>query len=76
MHIRKRSSCDSGSGKVPIWCDGFCVAMTKNGWGSARVSPSAVTCCSSIASSRALCAFGVARLTSSARIICANIGPG
>ena len=35
-----------------------------------------VTCCSSIASSNALWALGVARLISSARIICAKIGPG
>ena len=76
MRIRKRSSCDSGSGKVPTWCDGFCVAITKNGSGSARVSPSTVTWCSSIASSSALCVLGVARLTSSASITCAKIGPG
>ena len=30
---RKRSSCDSGSGKVPAKSCGFCVAMTKNGIG-------------------------------------------
>ena len=76
MRIMKRSSCDSGSGKVPTCSDGFCVAMTKNGAGSLRVSPSAVTWCSSIASSSADCVFGVARLTSSARITCAKIGPG
>ena len=76
MRIRKRSSCDSGSGKVPTWCEGFCVAMTKKGSGSGRVSPSAVTWCSSMASSSAHCVFGVARLTSSARITCAKIGPG
>ena len=40
MRMRKRSSCDSGSGKVPTWCEGFCVAMTKKGSGSGRVSPS------------------------------------
>jgi hypothetical protein len=34
IRIRKRSSCDSGSGNVPTWCCGFCVAMTKNGSGS------------------------------------------
>ena len=76
MRIMKRSSCDSGSGKVPTCSEGFCVAMTKNGAGSLRVSPSAVTWCSSIASSSADCVFGVARLTSSARITCAKIGPG
>ncbi len=74
--MRKRSSCDSGSGKVPTWCNGFCVAMTKKGSGSARVSPSAVTWRSSIASSSALCAFGLARLISSARMTCEKIGPG
>ena len=74
--MRKRSSCDSGSGKVPTCSVGFCVAMTKKGSGSRRVSPSAVTWCSSMASSSADCVFGVARLTSSARITCAKIGPG
>jgi hypothetical protein len=58
MRSRKRSSCDSGKGKVPIWLEGFWVAMTKNGSGSGRVSPSVVTCPSSMASSRALCVFG------------------
>ena len=66
MRIRKRSICDSGSGKVPIWNEGFWVATMKNGSGSACVSPSIVTWRSSIASSSALCALGVARLTSSA----------
>ena len=32
--MRKRSSCDSGSGKVPTCSCGFCVAITKNGSGS------------------------------------------
>src|SRR6185503_9820235 len=72
----KRSSCDSGSGKVPTCSEGFCVAMTKKGVGSLRVSPSAVTWCSSIASSSADWVLGVARFTSSARITCAKIGPG
>jgi hypothetical protein len=48
--------------------------MTKNGSGSLRVSPSAVTWCSSIASSSADWVFGVARFTSSARMTCAKIG--
>jgi hypothetical protein len=39
MRIMKRSSCDSGSGKVPTCSEGFCVAMTKNGVGRRRVSP-------------------------------------
>ena len=50
--------------------------MTKKGSGSLRVSPSAVTWCSSIASSSALCVLGVARLISSARMTWAKIGPG
>src|SRR3989339_636517 len=50
--------------------------MTKNGSGRGRVSPSLVTCCSSIASSRALWVLGVARLISSARTRWAKIGPG
>ena len=76
MHIRKRSSCDSGSAYVPSWSPGFCVAITKKGSGSGRVSPSTLTCCSSIASSSALCVFGPARLISSASSTCANTGPG
>ena len=39
---------------------GFCVARTRNGSGSLRVSPSTVTLRSFIASRRAACAFGVA----------------
>ena len=50
--------------------------MTKNGAGSARVSFSTVTWCSSIASSSALCVFGPARLISSASSTWANTGPG
>jgi hypothetical protein len=52
------------------------VATTKNGSGKERVTPSEVTCLSSIASSRALCVFGLARLISSASSTCAKIGPG
>ena len=74
--MRKRSSWDSGSGNVPTWWSGFCVAITKKGSGSGRVSPSAVTWCSSIASRSALCALGLARLISSARMIWEKIGPG
>jgi hypothetical protein len=43
MAIRKRSSCDSGNGYAPICSTGFCVAMTKNGSESFRVSPSCET---------------------------------
>ena len=74
--MRKRSSWASGSGKVPSYSMGFCVAMTMNGDGSSRVTPSTVIVCSSIASSSADCVLGVARLISSARTICAMSGPG
>ena len=50
--------------------------MTKNGQGRARVSPSTLTCFSSIASSSADCVLGLARLISSASSTCANTGPG
>ena len=49
--------------------------MTKNGGSSLYVSPPTVTECSCIASSNADWVFGVARLISSARTICAKIGP-
>jgi hypothetical protein len=75
MRIRKRSSWLSGSGKVPIWSAGFWVAITKKGSGSGQVWPSALIWRSSIASSRALWALGVARLISSARSSWANTGP-
>ncbi len=48
----------------------------EKGLGQRRVSPSVVTCRSSIASSRALWAFGVARLISSANTSCEKTGPG
>ena len=54
---------------------GFCVAITKNGSSRAYVSVPTVTECSCIASSRADCVLGVARLISSARTIWAKIGP-
>src|SRR5699024_1440054 len=75
-HIKKRSSCDSGNGKVPPCSTGFCVAITKKGDGSAWLSPSTVTCISSMASSKALCVLGAARLISSASKSCVNTGPG
>ncbi len=74
--MRKRSSCDSGKAKVPPELTGFCVAITKKGSGKGRVAPSMVTWPSSIASSRALWLFGVARLISSASTSSAKIGPG
>ena len=72
----KRSSCASGSGYVPSYSIGFCVATTKNGRSSGYVSPSIVTCVSCIASSSADCVFGEARLISSTRRTFANTGPG
>ena len=54
---------------------GFCVASTKNGSASLRISPPAVTLFSCMASSMADCVFGVARLISSARTMWAKIGP-
>src|SRR3989449_7139932 len=71
----KRSSCASGSGYVPSSSIGFCVARTKNGRSSRYVRPAAVTWYSCIASSSAACVFGGVRLISSARMICAKIGP-
>ena len=52
------------------------MAITINGSGSGRETPSTVTCSSAIASSRADCVFGVARLISSASTIFEKIGPG
>ena len=49
--------------------------MTKNGCGSEWLVPSTVTWCSAIASSKALCVRGGARLISSASSICVNTGP-
>ena len=73
--MRKRSSWDSGSMKVPIWVEGFCVAMTKKGTGSVCGVPSQVTLPSSMASSSADCVFGVARLISSASSTWVKTGP-
>ncbi len=73
--IRKRSSCASGKGKVPSCSMGFCVAITKKGSASGRVSPSVVTCRSSMHSSRAACVRGVARFISSAKSTFVNAGP-
>ena len=66
IFIMKRSSCASGSGKVPTYPSSFCVAITINGSGRRWEMPSTVTVCSSIASSSADCVFGVARFISSA----------
>ena len=76
MRMRKRSSCDSGSGKVPTWCSGFCVAITKNGSGSGtRLALGGDLVLLHRLEQRAL-RLGLARLISSARMICAKIGPG
>ena len=75
VRTKKRSSCASGSGNVPSYSIGFWVAMTRKGSRSGRVTPSTVTCCSAIASSRADCVFGIARLISSTRTTFAKIGP-
>src|SRR5438105_2715196 len=74
--IVNRSSCASGSGYVPSYSIGFCVASTTNGRASSYDSPSTVTCCSCMHSSSAACVFGDARLISSARRRFANTGPG
>src|SRR5690606_4594256 len=59
----------------PSCSTGFSVAITRNGSGSGRATPSAVTCRSSIASSRADWVFGGVRLISSARKRFVKIGP-
>src|SRR5438128_1919658 len=74
--IVNRSSCASGSGYVPSYSIGFCVAITTNGRASSYVSPSTVTCCSCMHSSNAAWVFGDARLISSTRRRLANTGPG
>ncbi len=60
---------------MPACSCGFCVATTKKGSGRRYVVTSVLTCRSSIASSSALCAFGLARFTSSASSSCVNSGP-
>ena len=76
IRSRKRSSCASGSGYVPSYSIGFCVAITRNGGSSGCVTPSIVTWRSCIASRSAACVFGGARLISSARRRLVKIGPG
>ena len=61
---------------MPSYSIGFWVAMTMNGAGKGRVTPSTVTWRSSMASSSADWVFGVARLISSVRTTCAMTGPG
>ena len=62
-----RSSWDSGSGCVPEEPAGFWVAITRNGCGTARVTPSTVMLFSSMTSRRADWVLLDARLISSAR---------
>ena len=76
IRIVKRSSCASGSGYVPSYSIGFCVAMTMNGGSSGYVAPSTVTWRSCIASSSAAWVFGDVRLISSTSRTFANTGPG
>ena len=61
---------------MPSYSTGFWVAMTMKGCGNGRVTPSTVTCRSSMASSKADWVLGVARLISSASTTCATTGPG
>ena len=62
-----RSIWESGSSWVPEAPAGFWVAMTMKGRGTGWLTPSTVTCPSSMASSRADWVRLVARLSSSAR---------
>ena len=79
-----RASCGRRSGRAAPPAAGTCPRTrsgsgsrcTRNGSASRRVTPSTVTCCSAIASSRADCVFGIARLISSTRTTLANTGPG
>ena len=73
---RNRSSCDSGSGKMPSCSYGFWVAITRNGSGRGCVRPSTVTVRSCIASSSDACVRGGVRLISSARRMFVNTAPG
>src|SRR2546426_4149 len=76
IRIVNRSSCASGNGYVPSYSIGFWAAITMNGLASSFVTPSIVTCCSCMHSSRAACVFGEARLISSTSRRLANTGPG
>ncbi len=60
---------------MPSSSTGFCVARTRKGDGSGRVSPASVTCRSCMASRSADCTFAGARLISSARTKFAKTGP-
>ena len=69
------SNCASGNGYVPSNSREFWVATTQNKFGNGKVSPSNVTCCSAMASSKAAWVFGGVRLISSANNISVKIGP-
>ena len=71
----KRSFCASGSGYVPSYSIGFCVAKTVKFAGNAYVSRSIVTSRSCIACNSADCVFAGARLISSASKNEVNTGP-
>ena len=71
----KRSSSPSGRWNTPTNVTGFWVAITKNGCGSACVTPSTVTDPSCMASSRLDWVRGEARLISSARMNWCMIAP-
>ena len=60
---------------MPWKSRGFCVAMTRNGRGTGRLTPSAVTWRSSITSSSADWVFGLPRLISSPINTLVNTGP-
>ena len=70
-----RSTWASGNGYVPSDSIGFCVASTRNGFGTGNVLWPIVTCRSCITSSRADCTFAGARLISSASRKLQNTGP-
>ena len=71
----KRSSRSGESARIPSSPIPPCVAMTKNSGSSATRIPSATTLYSSIAPHNAICVPFDARLKSSAKNICVNIGP-
>ena len=70
-----RSTCASGRAYVPSVSIGFCVARTRNGSGTLKVSRPIVTWRSCITSRSALWTLAGARLISSARSRFVNTGP-
>ena len=74
--MRKRSICEGGSICVPAEPTGFWVASTTKGAGSGWVTPSTVTCISSMASSSADWVLLEVRLISSASTRLVIIAPG